>query len=117
MLRGDLVASGFRVIATGGTARMLDEAGIPVRTVRKVLEGRPHIVDAIKSGEVDLVFNTTEGATAMRDSYSLRREALNRRVPYFTTLAGARAAVRAMGALRTARLEVAPLQSYFGGPF
>ena len=113
----DLVAAGFRVIATGGTARMLGEAGIPVRTVRKVLEGRPHIVDAIKSGEVDLVFNTTEGATAMRDSYSLRREALNRRVPYFTTLAGARAAVRAMGALRTARLEVAPLQSYFDGPF
>ncbi len=112
-----LAASGFRLIATGGTACALRAEGLEVHAVKKVLEGRPHIVDAIKSGEVQLVVNTTEGAAALRDSYSLRRETLNRRVPYFTTLAGAHAAARAIAAVEAARLEVAPLQSYFDGSF
>ena len=112
-----LAASGFRLIATGGTARALEAEGLAVRVVKKVLEGRPHIVDAIKSGEVQLVINTTEGVAALRDSYSLRRETLNRRVPYFTTLAGAHAAARAIAAVEGARLEVVPLQSYFDGSF
>ena len=112
-----LADSGFRLIATGGTARALQASGLDARPVKKVLEGRPHIVDAIKSGEVDLVVNTTDGAAALHDSYSLRREALNRRVPYYTTLAGAHAAARAIRALQAARLEVSPLQSYFDASF
>jgi carbamoyl-phosphate synthase large subunit len=79
------------------------------------MEGRPHIVDAMKSGEIQLVFNTTEGAAAIRDSYELRREALLTRTPYYTTVAGARALVEAIASLRAGGLDVAPLQSYFLG--
>src|SRR6202008_3920058 len=68
-----LAGLGFKIIATGGTQRFLESRGIPAQKVNKVLEGRPHIVDAIKNGEVQLVFNTTEGATALADSRSLRR--------------------------------------------
>ena len=85
--------------------------------MNKVLEGRPHIVDAMKSGEVQLVFNTTEGAQAIADSFSLRRTALADGIPYYTTVAGARAAVAAIAALTSGDLEVAPLQSYFKGSF
>ena len=77
-----------------------------------MLEGRPHIVDAIKNGEVALVFNTTEGAQALTDSMSLRRAALLMKVPYYTTVAGARAAVEGIEAIRKGKLEVASLQSY-----
>ena len=90
---------------------------IPVDTVNKVLEGRPHIVDAMQNGDIQLVFNTTEGATSIADSYSLRRTALNLRIPYYTTVAGARAAVASISALRSGALEVAPLQSYFSSDF
>jgi carbamoyl-phosphate synthase large subunit len=83
-----------------------------VRTVNKVQEGRPHIVDEMRSFRVQLVFNTTEGAQAIADSFSLRRTALTHGIPYYTTVAGARAAVQAIGALRQGCLEVAPLQSY-----
>jgi len=83
-----------------------------VRTVNKVQEGRPHIVDEMRSGRVQLVFNTTEGAQAIADSFSLRRTALTHGIPYYTTVAGVRAAVQAIGALRQGCLEVAPLQSY-----
>jgi carbamoyl-phosphate synthase large subunit len=103
---------GFELIATRGTAHKLREAGLPVRAVNKVQEGRPHIVDEMRSGRVQLVFNTTEGAQAIADSFSLRRTALTHNIPYYTTVAGVRAAVQAIGALRQGCLEVAPLQSY-----
>jgi carbamoyl-phosphate synthase large subunit len=108
----DLVAMGFSLIATGGTARALAEAGLPVATINKVLEGRPHVVDALKNGEIHLVFNTTDGARALADSSSIRRAALTLKVPYYTTLAGAKAATEAIAALKGQSLEVAPLQSY-----
>ncbi|MDJ0932599.1 carbamoyl-phosphate synthase large subunit [Breoghania sp.] len=104
---------GFTIIATGGTQRYLEEKGISCRKINKVLEGRPHIVDAIKNGEVQLVFNTTEGAQALTDSRSLRQAALLHKVPYYTTLAGAIAAVLAIEAYKTGNLEVRPLQDYF----
>jgi carbamoyl-phosphate synthase large subunit len=104
---------GFRIIATTGTQRFLAGKNISCDKVNKVLEGRPHIVDAIKNGEVQLVINTTEGAQALADSRSLRREALLHKVPYFTTLAGASAAALGIEALLGGQLEVRPLQSYF----
>ncbi|GIK99215.1 MAG: carbamoyl-phosphate synthase (glutamine-hydrolyzing) [Alphaproteobacteria bacterium] len=112
-----LIGMGFELVATAGTATYLASQGIPVKRINKVLEGRPHIVDAMKSGEVQLVFNTTEGAQAMADSFSLRQTALLGNIPYYTTVAGARAAVAAIAALEGGDLEVAPLQSYFMGSF
>jgi len=109
-----LVSLGFRIIATSGTQRYLAEHGIPVSKINKVLEGRPHIVDAITNGEVQLVFNTTEGATALGDSRSLRRAALLHKVPYYTTLSGAVAAAQGIKAYLAGDLEVRALQSYFG---
>jgi carbamoyl-phosphate synthase large subunit len=110
-----LAGLGFKVIATSGTQRFLRENGIAAEKVNKVLEGRPHIVDAIKNGEVQLVFNTTEGVTALADSRSLRREALLHKVPYYTTLSGAVAAAQGIKAHLGGDLEVRALQSYFGG--
>ncbi len=106
---------GFTLMATGGTARRLKQAGLDVKTVKKVLEGRPNCADAIISGEVQVVINTTEGAQAIADSYSIRRSALVYNVPNYTTMAGAAAAADAIEAMRTSGLEVAPLQSYFVG--
>jgi carbamoyl-phosphate synthase large subunit len=103
---------GFALVATRGTAVTLREAGLKVGTVNKVQEGRPDVTDAMRSGQIQLVFNTTEGAQAIADSFSLRRTALTHNIPYCTTIAGARAAVQAIGALRGGCLEVAPLQSY-----
>jgi carbamoyl-phosphate synthase large subunit len=105
---------GFRIIATRGTKRHLDAHGIACERINKVLEGRPHIVDAITNGEVDIVFNTTEGAKALADSFSIRRSALLYHIPYYTTLAGAAAVTEAIKALRSGSLKVAPLQSYVG---
>jgi carbamoyl-phosphate synthase large subunit len=110
-----LASLGFRVIATGGTQRFLAERGLQVEKINKVAEGRPHIVDAIRNGEVSLVFNTTEGALALADSVSLRRAALLHKVPYYTTLSGAVAAARGIKAYLGGDLEVRALQSYFGG--
>src|SRR5437899_4912740 len=110
-----LVSLGFRIIATSGTQRYLAEQGLPAGRINKVLEGRPHIVDAIENGEVQLVFNTTEGATALADSRSLRRAALLHKVPYYTTLSGAVAAAQGIKAYLGGDLEVRALQSYFGG--
>ncbi|MFQ5971225.1 MAG: carbamoyl-phosphate synthase large subunit [Alphaproteobacteria bacterium] len=104
---------GFRVVATRGTADHLSRKGLTVDLINKVLEGRPHIVDAMKNGDVQLVFNTTEGAQAIADSYLLRRTALTAAIPYYTTVAGARAMVGAIEALSGGGLEVTPLQSYF----
>ncbi|MCH9808393.1 MAG: carbamoyl-phosphate synthase large subunit [Alphaproteobacteria bacterium] len=108
----ELTTLGFKMMATRGTKRYLESQGVPCQTVNKVLEGRPHIVDAIKNGQVQLVFNTTEGAKALADSKDIRRTALLHHIPYYTTLAGARAVMRAIKALKTDSLEVAPLQSY-----
>jgi carbamoyl-phosphate synthase large subunit len=105
---------GFRIVATSGTQRYLAGEGVTCAKINKVLEGRPHIVDAIKNGEIQLVFNTTEGAHALSDSRSLRRAALLHRVPYYTTVAGAVAASLGIEAYRRGELEVRPLQAYFG---
>ena len=106
---------GFEVIATSGTQRFLAAHGIEAAKVNKVLEGRPHIVDRITNGGVQLVFNTTEGATALADSRSLRRAALLHKVPYYTTLSGAVAAAQGIKAQLAGDLEVRALQSYFSG--
>jgi carbamoyl-phosphate synthase large subunit len=116
-IAGDLHRLGFTLMATAGTADALDAQSIPSHRVKKVLEGRPHIVDNMLSGHVDLVINTTEGAQAIRDSFSLRHTALTHNIPYYTTVEGARAAVRAIEAMKAGRLEVAPLQSYLSGSF
>jgi carbamoyl-phosphate synthase large subunit len=107
-----LIAQGFKILATSGTAAYLAEQGLNVETVRKVLEGRPHIVDAMKNGEVQLVFNTTEGKQSLADSFAIRRTALMMKTPYFTTAAGALAAAQAIAATATDTLDVRPLQSY-----
>jgi carbamoyl-phosphate synthase large subunit len=112
-----LVDMGFTITATRGTAAAIREAGIEVTVVNKVLEGRPHCVDAIKSGAFQLVINTTSGGRSVSDSFDIRRSALTHNVPHYTTLAGARAAVHAIAALKAGTLEVAPLQSYFHGSF
>ena len=108
-----LVELGFKLIATRGTAAFFRNAGLPVAVINKVLEGRPHIVDALKNGQVDLLFNTTDGARALADSADIRRTALMREVPYYTTVAGASAAVDAIAALRRGHIDVVPLQDYF----
>ncbi|MCY4226917.1 MAG: carbamoyl-phosphate synthase large subunit [Gammaproteobacteria bacterium] len=87
--------SGFKILATEGTARIIQEAGIRVKRVNKVIEGRPHVVDMIKNGEIGLMVNTTSGRQSLRDSYTIRREALQAKVTYYTTLASAKAAVAA----------------------
>ncbi|WP_303812676.1 carbamoyl-phosphate synthase large subunit [Sandarakinorhabdus limnophila] len=108
----DLVSLGFELVATSGTELVLKAAGIPVTAVNKVAEGRPHIVDRIKDGEIALIFNTTEGLQSLKDSQSIRASALYGRVPYYTTAPASRAAVAAIAAMRLHRLEVRPLQSY-----
>ncbi len=107
-----LADRGFKVLATGGTYAFLAANGVAATPVKKVLEGRPHIVDAMKNGEVQLVFNTTEGRQSLEDSFSLRRAALMMKIPYYTTAAGALAAAQAIAAQADGPLEVRPLQSY-----
>jgi carbamoyl-phosphate synthase large subunit len=104
---------GYELIATRGTAVALAAAGLEVERINKVFEGRPHIVDRIKDGQIAMVLNTTEGQRAIADSYTLRRAALVYKVPYYTTVAGARAVVRALVTLAEHELAVAPLQSYY----
>ncbi|HQV02844.1 MULTISPECIES: carbamoyl-phosphate synthase large subunit [unclassified Novosphingobium] len=108
-----LVELGFTIIATGGTQRYLEEAGLPVERVNKVAEGRPHIVDRIIDGEVALIFNTTEGWQSHKDSQSIRASALTGKVPYYTTAAASVAAAQAIAALRHTSLEVRSLQDYY----
>jgi carbamoyl-phosphate synthase large subunit len=108
----ELIKRGYSLVATSGTSAFLGEHGIACERINKVLEGRPHVVDALKNGEIDLVFNTTDGTQALTDSMSIRRTALTMKVPYYTTMAGASAAAQAIAALQTGSLEVAPLQSY-----
>ncbi|OJU00136.1 MAG: carbamoyl phosphate synthase large subunit [Rhizobiales bacterium 65-79] len=108
-----LARLGFRVLATSGTARFLRENGVEAEKINKVLEGRPHIEDAIRNRQVQIVFNTTDGQKALSDSKSLRRATLMQKVPYYTTLAGAEAVAEAIAALKAGSLEVRPLQEYF----
>ena len=112
----ELVDLGFRIVATRGTKRHFDAYGIPCDSVNKVLEGRPHVVDQMKNGDISLVFNTTEGAAALADSRDIRRTALVNHIPCFTTLAAALAVSKAIASLRADTLRVAPLQSYLGNP-
>ena len=109
-----LAGLGFKITATGGTARYFEGEGVRAQRVNKVSEGRPHVVDLIKNGEIQLVFNTTEGAQALADSRSLRRAALLHKVPYYTTLAGAIAASQGIRAYLSGDLEVRALQDYLG---
>ena len=106
------VDEGFRLIATRGTAKALQDEGVPVRVVNKVFEGQPHIVDALINGEVALVVNTTEGAAAIADSFSIRRTALMQQIPYYTTITAARAVADAIAAVQNETLEVQSLQGY-----
>ena len=108
----ELAEMGFHLVATRGTAKDLTAAGIEVDAINKVHEGRPHIVDAIKNGEIHLVVNTTEGVQTIADSYELRRSALEYKIPYFTTIPGSQAMLRAIVALKSGGLAVATLQSY-----
>jgi carbamoyl-phosphate synthase large subunit len=110
----ELVDMGFEILATRGTKRQLESNGIPCERINKVLEGRPNIVDAMKNGEVALVFNTTEGAKALADSAEIRRTAILYHIPYYTTISGALAVTKAISAMRAGTLEVAPLQQYIG---
>src|SRR5690242_2479936 len=111
-----LARHGFAIVATGGTADYLEAQGVSVERVNKVAQGRPHIVDRIKDGGVDLIFNTTEGWQSLKDSQPIRAVAVHARIPYFTTAAASAAAVRAIEALRARPLEVRSLQSYYSQP-
>lgn len=115
-----LVEAGFAIVATTGTADHLERAGLPVERINKVAQGRPHIVDRIKDGKIDLIFNTTEGWQSLKDSQPIRASAVNGKIPYFTT---ASAAVQAAAAIRAGvagnsggKLEVRPLQAYYSQP-
>ncbi len=107
-----LVENDFQIVATHGTAAYLGEAGLSVETINKVKEGSPHIVDAIQAGTIALVINTTEGVQSLSDSFSIRRSALECRVPYFTTIAGASAAAEGIARLHQGLLGVTPIQEY-----
>jgi carbamoyl-phosphate synthase large subunit len=108
-----LAGLGFRLLATRGTAAHLSAAGIPVEVVNKVSEGSPHVVDALVADAIALVINTPQpDARELRDSFSIRRTALERRIPYFTTIAGAQAAAEAIAVLAQGPLTVKPLQDY-----
>ena len=109
-----LAENGFSMVATRGTCAFLQQHGLSVEIVNKVLEGSPHIVDALQTGSIDLVINTTEGAQSIRDSFSIRRSSLECQVPYFTTVAGAEAAVEGIARLKQGLLGVCPLQAYHG---
>lgn len=112
-LSQQLIGMGYSIVATRGTAKFLEENGVPVTLVNKVREGRPHIVDMMKDNAISLVLNTTEGQQAIADSYSIRRTALMQRIPYTTTLSAGKALVAALGAMQSDELEVKALQEYF----
>ena len=103
---------GFHLIATSGTAQSLNDAGIETETVNKVMQGRPHAVDFMVDGKIDLVFNTAHGAAAIRDSFSLRQTALTNSIPYYTTVPEARASIHAIRTIQQDNLAVRPIQSY-----
>ncbi len=108
----DLADMGFKLIATRGTAAYLSDHGVNVEVINKVLEGRPHVVDSMTNGDVQLIFNTTEGSQSLVDSASIRQTALSQNIPYYTTLSGARAAVQGIRVLKQRPLEAGALQTY-----
>jgi carbamoyl-phosphate synthase large subunit len=111
-----LAEMGFRLVATPGTARVLERHGLPVEVIHKVADGwRPNIVDLMKQGEIALVINTPEDGRARKDSYLIRRTAVLQNLPYYTTMDGAQAALEAIEAQRSGALEVRPLQAYYEG--
>lgn len=112
-LARELADMGFSLIATGGTCAHLAASNIPVSRINKVMEGQPHIADAVINGQVQLIINTTKGPQAIADATSIRRLALMNRIPYYTVLAAAKAAVQAIRAAKSRVYDVAPLQSYF----
>ena len=109
----ELVEIGFSIVATGGTCSHLQAAGLDVTRINKVMEGHPHIVDAIINGEIDFMINTTKGPQAMADSFSIRRTALSHKIPYYTLLTAARAGVQAIRSMKNRPMDVRPLQDYF----
>ena len=108
-----LIDMGFKLVATGGTQRYFEEKGVASTKINKVLEGRPHVVDAIKNGDIQLVLNTTETRASQSDSKPIRQTALMQKVPYYTTLPGILAVTKAIAAQKEGRLDVNPLQEYF----
>ena len=109
----DLAEMGFKLIATGGTATHLKNSGLQVERINKVMEGQPHIADALINGQVGFIINTTKGPQAFADALSIRRLALMNKIPYYTVLSAARAGVEAIRAMKSQEIHVAPLQSYF----
>jgi carbamoyl-phosphate synthase large subunit len=112
-LAKDLAEMGFNLVATGGTCTRLQNAGLDVERINKVMEGHPHIVDAMINGDIDFLINTTKGPQALSDSMSIRRQAVMHRIPYYTLLTSAKAGIQAIHALKTRDMDVKPLQAYF----
>ncbi len=112
-LAKDLSEMGFHLVATGGTCSALQNAGLEVERINKVMEGHPHIVDAIINGDIDFLINTTKGPQALADSMSIRRQAVMHKIPYYTLLTSAKAGIQAIHALETREMDVKPLQDYF----
>ncbi len=112
-LAQDLSRLGFTIVATRGTAQFIEAAGVPVKTINKVMEGRPHIVDMMKDGDISLLINTTEGVQAIADSFGIRETALLNKIPYSTTIAGSKALVQAIERIKEdASFDVRPIQHY-----
>ncbi|MEM6781799.1 MAG: carbamoyl-phosphate synthase large subunit [Pseudomonadota bacterium] len=109
----ELAELGFKMVATSGTCTVLKEAGLDVEKINKVMEGSPHIVDAIINGDIDFIINTTKGPQAISDSMSIRRMAVTHKIPYYTLLTAARAGVQAIRTLKARDMDVKPLQDYF----
>ncbi|MCK5427658.1 MAG: carbamoyl phosphate synthase large subunit, partial [Thermodesulfovibrionia bacterium] len=107
-----LISLGFSIVATRGTALYLKKQGLKVETVNKVTEGRPNIVDYIKNNGIHFIINTVSGAKAQKDSFSLRENALQRRIPYTTTIAGAKATIMAVEIIQKKQLNIKSLQEY-----
>ncbi|MHC4291058.1 MAG: carbamoyl-phosphate synthase large subunit [Planctomycetota bacterium] len=108
-----LHAMGYKILATRGTCINLIENNIPSEFVRKVIEGRPHIVDVMIDGKVDMIINTTVGEQSIKDSFQIRRTALDQQIPYFTTIRGAAAVTEAIETLRKRQMKVKPIQLYY----
>lgn len=108
----ELIDMGFKIVSTGGTAKHLSESGLNVTRINKVMEGQPHIVDAIINGDIDFIINTTRGPQAIADATSIRRMALTHKIPYYTLLTAARAGVQAIQSMRTRDMTVRPIQTY-----
>jgi carbamoyl-phosphate synthase large subunit len=104
---------GFNIVATGGTCEFLLKAGLNVTRVNKVMEGQPHIADAVINGQIDFIINTTKGPQAVADASSIRRLALMHKIPYYTLLTAAKAGVQAIRAMKSREVHVAPLQAFF----